>query len=115
MLPEKFKTCIEERTIDSLDGMQQALDAGETYQALLFDSLHTSERVWDEFQLGVKLCCPGGLILVHDAIYAGGTVAEALTKIEQAGYNVVRLWTAEAGVPEDDHLGLAVIENRVRK
>ena len=113
-LPERFRNTIEERTIDSLEGMQQALDAGESYQALLFDSIHTAERVWDEFQLGVKLCCPGGLILIHDAVYAGGTVSEALTKIEDAGYNVVRLWTAEAGIKEDDHLGLAVIENRTR-
>jgi hypothetical protein len=46
--------------------------------------------------------------------YAHGTVGEALQRIEAAGYGVVRLWTAEGGVCEDDRFGLAVIENRCR-
>jgi hypothetical protein len=41
-------------------------------------------------------------------------VAGALRRIEQVGYGVTRLWTAEAGIAEDDGLGLAVIENRRR-
>lgn len=114
MLPERMQTCIEARTVDSLDGMQAALDAGEQYEAALLDSLHTEEQVWAEFQLAVRLVCPGGLILIHDAIYAGGTVSAALRRIEAAGYNVVRLWTAEGGTAADDHLGLAIVENRVR-
>ena len=52
-----------------------------------------------------------GLILIHDAIFKGGTVEEALKRIEAAGYGVVRLWAADGGVSEDDHLGLAVVEN----
>jgi hypothetical protein len=47
-------------------------------------------------------------------VFCGGTVAAALRRIEAAGYNVVRLWTAEAGEPEDDRLGLAIIDNRRR-
>src|SRR5262249_55234901 len=93
------------------EGMQMALDAGETYEAALLDSLHTGEQVWAEFQLAARLVCAGGLILVHDAIYAGGTVGEALARIQAAGYNVVRLWAAASGAREDDRLGLAIIEN----
>jgi hypothetical protein len=76
--------------------------------------VHTEEHVWAEFQLAQALVCPGGLILIHDAIYPQGTVAAALQRIEDAGYNVVRLWVAESGVAEDDRLGLALIENRLR-
>ncbi len=111
-LPEDFRASIEPRSIDSIAGMQAAIDAGERYEAALLDSLHEGEHVWAEFQLATKLVCPGGLILVHDAIYKGGTVGEALARIEQAGYNIVRLWSAESGMAEDDHLGLALIENR---
>ena len=114
-LPGHVQACIEPRFVDSLAGMQAALDAGEQYEAALLDSLHAAEQVLAEFQLAVRLVCPGGLVLVHDAIYVNGTVAEALRQIEAAGYNVVRLWTAEAGIAQDDHLGLAVIENRLRE
>jgi hypothetical protein len=62
--------------------------------------------------LAAQLVCPTGLILIHDAVYANGTVDGALQRIRAAGYNVVRLWAGEGGVAEDDHLGLAVIENR---
>jgi hypothetical protein len=111
-LPENIRCCIELRTMDSVQGMRGAIARGERYQAALLDSLHTAEQVWAEFQLAAQLVCPGGLILVHDVCYAPGTVEQALQQIEAAGYGVTRLWTAEAGVPEDDHLGLAVIENR---
>ncbi len=113
-LPERWQACIEPRRVDSLAGMRAALEAGEKFEAALLDSLHTAEQVWAEFQLAVQLVCPGGLILIHDAIYRNGTVAIALQQIEAAGYNVVRLWTAEAGLAQDDHLGLALIENRLR-
>jgi cephalosporin hydroxylase len=112
MLPESFQSCIEARPVDSLEGMQAALAAGEVYEAALLDSLHEAEHVWAEFQLAARLVCPGGLILIHDATYAGGTVPATLARIEAAGYNVVRLWAADGGTLEDDHLGLAVIENR---
>jgi predicted O-methyltransferase YrrM len=114
-LPENFRACIEAREIDSLSGMQAALEAGERYEAALLDSLHTEEQVWAEFRLAAQLVCPGGLILIHDAIYTGGTVAGALRRIEEAGYGVVRLWTADEGMAEDDRLGLAVVENRRRQ
>jgi predicted O-methyltransferase YrrM len=110
-LPPPFRACIEARRIDSMAGMRAALDASERYEAVLLDSLHTEEHVWEEFQLATNLVCPNGLILIHDAVYANGTVEGALRRI-RAGYNVVRLWVAEGGVAEDDHLGLAVIENR---
>lgn len=113
-LPEAMRSCIEPRSVDSLEGMTAALGAGERYDAALLDSLHEEKHVWAEFQLAEQLVCPGGLILIHDASYANGTVEAALRRIEAAGYNVVRLWTAEGGVAEDDHLGLAVIENRRR-
>ena len=115
MLPDSYQSCIEARVVDSIAGMQAAVDAGEMYEAVLLDSLHEAEHVWAEFQVAVKLVCPGGLILIHDATYAGGTVPVTLARIEAAGYNVVRLWAADGGTPEDDHLGLAVIENRRRR
>lgn len=114
MLPVALRNCIESRVTGSLEGMAAALQAGENYDAALLDSLHTEEHVWAEFQLAAKLVCPGGLILIHDAVYAYGTVEQALKRIEAAGYGVVRLWTAESGIQEDDRLGLAVIENRQR-
>jgi predicted O-methyltransferase YrrM len=111
-LPEDFGACIESRCIDSIAGMQAALEAGEQYEAALLDSLHEADHVWAEFELASQLVCPGGLILIHDATYKGGTVQTTLARIQKAGYNVVRLWAAESGAAEDDHLGLAVIENR---
>jgi predicted O-methyltransferase YrrM len=114
-LPDSFRACIESRQIDSLIGMRAALESNEKYEAALLDSLHEHEHVWAEFQLATQLVCAGGLILIHDAVYSGGTVPQALERIEAAGYNVTRLWTAEGGVAEDGHLGLAVIENRRRR
>ncbi len=111
-LPDAIRTCIEPRAIDSLAGMEQALAAGERYEAALLDTIHSAEHVWNEFQLASKLVCPSGLILIHDVHYIYGTVEAALQRIESAGYNVVRLWSAESGIQEDDHLGLAIVENR---
>jgi predicted O-methyltransferase YrrM len=112
-LPEEMRVCLEARQIGSLEGMADAIAQGEAYQAALLDSIHTSEHVWAEFELARRLVCPGGLILVHDARCAAGTVAAALDRIQAAGYGVARLWTAETGIREDSGLGLAVIENRV--
>ncbi|HEV7892155.1 MAG TPA: NPCBM/NEW2 domain-containing protein [Pyrinomonadaceae bacterium] len=113
-LPERMRGCIEHRADDSLAGLRAALDAGESYEAALLDTLHTEEHVWAEFELASKLVCRGGLILIHDVTFAYGTVEAALRRIERAGYGVARLWTAEGGVHEDDRLGLALIENRRR-
>ncbi|MFL6256309.1 MAG: NPCBM/NEW2 domain-containing protein [Pyrinomonadaceae bacterium] len=113
-LPERMRASIEHRADDSLAGLRAALDAGESYEAALLDTLHTEEHVWAEFKLASKLVCRGGLILIHDVTFAYGTVEAALRRIERAGYGVTRLWTAEGGVHEDDRLGLALIENRRR-
>jgi predicted O-methyltransferase YrrM len=111
-LPASVRACIQPRAVDAIRGMISAWDAGERYDAALLDTVHTQEQVWSEFQWATKLVCPGGLILIHDACWASGTVEGALKQVSSAGYGVVRLWTAESGVCEDDHLGLAVIENR---
>jgi predicted O-methyltransferase YrrM len=111
MLPQTMSSCIQPRQCDSIAGMQQSICDGEQYQAALLDSIHSADHVWAEFGLATQLVCPGGLILIHDARYSGGTVPLALRQIERAGYNVVRLWSASVGVAEDDGLGLAVIEN----
>lgn len=111
-LPPALAACIEQRTMDSVMGMTAALTSGERYEAALLDSIHSEDQVWAEFQLAVQLVCRGGLILIHDARFAHGTVEQALQRIEASGYAVTRLWTAEAGIVEDDCLGLAVIENR---
>jgi cephalosporin hydroxylase len=111
MLPRKLRVCIEQRPADALAGLAAALAAGERYEAALLDSLHTVEHVWAEFQLATKLVCRGGLILIHDARFAYGEVPQALERIEAAGYQCIRLWCADAGICEDDRLGLAIIEN----
>jgi predicted O-methyltransferase YrrM len=113
-LPERIARCIEPRACGSVEGMAAALAAGEQFDAAFLDSIHTEEQVWAEFQAVVPLVCQGGLIIIHDATLVGGTVEGALRKIEEAGYGVTRLLTAECGVREDDGLGLAVIENRRR-
>ena len=112
-LPDPMRSCLEARAIGSLEGMAAALDHGESYEAALLDSIHTAEHVWAEFDLARHLVCQGGLILVHDARCAEGSVEGALERIQSSGYGVVRLWTAEAGEPQDSRLGLAVIENRL--
>jgi predicted O-methyltransferase YrrM len=113
-LPRAMAACIEPRQTDSVTGMAAALQAGERYEAVLLDSLHTAQHVLAEFALARQLVCPAGLILVHDATFPGGTVAEALSQIESEGHPIVRLWGASSGVRQDDGLGLAVIENRRR-
>ncbi|MFP5261566.1 MAG: NPCBM/NEW2 domain-containing protein [Blastocatellia bacterium] len=113
-LPEAFRACIHPRKVGSIEGMQLALESGERYDAALLDSIHTEEHVWAEFQLAAQIVRPNGLILIHDVCYALGTVQGAIDRIEDAGYGVVRLWTAEDDSAEDDHLGLGLIENRRR-
>jgi predicted O-methyltransferase YrrM len=113
-LPEPMRSCIEARQVDSVAGLQAALDAGERYDAALLDSLHEEEHVWREFEVARKLVCEGGLILIHDPCLPSGTVGPAVERIEAAGYGAIRLFTAVTGVPEEDGLGLAVIENRRR-
>lgn len=88
---------------------------GTVYHAALLDSRHDEAHVWAEFQLAKDLVCPGGLILIHDAILPGHTVGAALDRIRHAGYGVTTLWASECGAKEDAGLGLAVIENRVRR
>ena len=113
-LPASLRDCIEQRTIGSLEGMAAAIQSGERYEAALLDSIHTENHVWAEFELALQLVCSGGLILIHDSQYALGNVDQALLRIEAAGYNVSRLWAADSGMAEDDHLGLALIVNRRR-
>src|SRR5579871_1118539 len=112
-LPTALRSCIEERRIGSIEGMAAAVDSGEIYHAALLDSSHTEEQVWAEFQFATQLVRKGGLILVRNGHSGDGGVAAALDRIAAAGYGVVRLRTASEGVA-DDHLGLAVIENRPR-
>lgn len=111
-LPARMKACIEQRAVDSLSGMREALERGEQYEAALLDSEHSADHVWAEFDLARQLVCNGGLILIHDAVWEHGSVEGALQRIRDAGYGIVRLWAAESGIREDDRLGLAVIENR---
>lgn len=113
-LPTEMRQCIMPRQNDAFEGLRLALSSGESYQAALLDTVHTAEHVLQEFELARKLVCPGGLILVHDAILRNSTVGQALDAIQGQGYGVTRLWTADQGAPEDDRLGLAVIENRQR-
>jgi len=111
-LPPAMRAGIEPRPVGSLEGMSAAISGGEHYEAALLDSIHTSEHVWAEFALARQLVCPGGLILVHDARCAAGSVAAALDRIQAEGFGVARLWSADGGLPADAGLGLAIIENR---
>lgn len=113
-LGPRLRAVIEPRDGDAVAGLRAAVDAHERYEVALLDSLHREEHVWAEFELAVRLVCEGGLILVHDSELENETVGAALRRVERAGYGVTRLWTARAGVAEDDGLGLAVIENRRR-
>ena len=113
-LPPRMRDCIDARQGDSLALMDAALARGERFDAVLLDSIHEEHHVYAEFQRATRLVCPGGLIVFHDPVYPGGTVDRALLRIEADGYGVTRLWTAECGKAEDDGLGLAVVENRLR-
>ena len=97
-----------------LQALRRRLDHPKFGQVARDMGLLREEHVWAEFQLASRLVCVGGLIMIHDARYEHGKVKQALQRIENASYGVTRLWTAERGFDEDDHLGLAVIENRVR-
>ncbi len=111
---ERHAPSIVPRQVDILTGLQSALEQGETYHAALLDSQHTAEHILKEFSLATQLVCPGGLILIHDAVLPTGTVGRALDEITEQGYGVTQLWTAEDGAREDAGLGLALIENRRR-
>lgn len=113
-LPAHMQQCIEPRMVDGVQGMQAEIAAGAQYDAILLDSIHEADHVWNEFQAAAQLVRPRGLILIHDPIFVHGTVPEALKRIEDSGFGVVRLWAADSPVREDDHLGLALIENRRR-
>lgn len=113
-LPARLRACIDERRGECVDEMTRLLAAGECFHAALLDTDHAAEQVWREFDLARRLICQGGLVLIHDPGWAPGTVEQALERIAAEGYGVVRLWLADDGVAEDDHLGLAVIENRCR-
>lgn len=115
MLPEALSDSIEARIGDSIELLRLAHSNGETYEAALLDSIHTAEHVLSEFEIARHLVCPGGLILIHDAVLPHGTVPLALDRIASMGYGVTRLWTAEGGDQADAGLGLAVIENRCKK
>lgn len=109
-LPAGMRACIEQRPVDALAGMREALEHGERYEAALLDSLHTEEHVAAELELALELVEPGGLVLVHDwrAISA---VDAALTRVEAEGRPVVRL-LGRGTVAEDDGLGLAAVAAR---
>ena len=112
LLPERMRACIQARQVDAITGLSDALRRQETFHAALLDSIHTSEHVMQEFELATQLVCAGGLILIHDPLLSGATVDRAIEQIARRGYRVVRLWSADDGVREDDRLGLAVVENR---
>jgi predicted O-methyltransferase YrrM len=113
-LPVEMRACIDARRGDSLAGMRELVDAGAQFDGALLDSNHTEEHLWAELQLATALVKPEGLILVHDCRWVDG-IACALERMEASGYGVVRLLCADSDMPEDSELGLAVIDNHVRK
>ena len=59
ILPPSLRTCIEARAIDAIQGLQEAIGAGEQYEAVLLDSIHTEEQVWAELSSRRSWCAPG--------------------------------------------------------
>jgi hypothetical protein len=104
-----MRACIEQRPVDSLVGMREALERGERYDAALLDSIHTDDHVAAELELelALELVEAGGLVLVHDW-HASSGVDAALARAEMDGRHVVRLLGGGA-VAEDDRLGLAAV------
>lgn len=111
MLPQQVQESIEARQVESIQGMNEAIQRDELYHAALLDSDHSGEHVYNEFCLAKQLVCKGGVILIHDPILENATVENALEKIRSEGYGVTRLLCASDGESMDDGLGLAVIEN----
>lgn len=109
-LPERMRDCIEQRPVDSIEGLRAALDAGEHYDAALLDSVHTEEHLSAELELARQLVQEGGPILVHDW-RAIPEIDRVLVAAERDGLGVVRL-LSEGGAEEDGGLGLAIVENR---
>ena len=109
-LPEPMGACIEQRRVDSLEGLRRALADGERYDAALLDSVHTEAHLSAELELALQLVRRGAPILVHDW-RAFADVDRALIAAERAGHGVVRL-LAPGGEEEDAGLGLAIVENR---
>jgi cephalosporin hydroxylase len=108
----ELRACIDARTGDALEGLQQACANGEQYDLALLDSSHEGQHVWKEFQLATRLVKPNGLILIHDVTNIWESAGEAVPRIEAAGYGVVRLWTERQAGNCEAGLGLAMIENR---
>ena len=108
--PDRMRDAIDPRRTDSIEGLRAALEAGETYDGALLDSVHTEDQLWQEFELARRLVRNGGLILAHDWRWADG-VQRALARIEDSGFGVVRL-LGPSEVEEDSGLGIALIENR---
>jgi predicted O-methyltransferase YrrM len=111
-LPKPIRSVIEERRYDGIVGMSELVESGNHFHAALLDSIHTTEHVMKEFRLVTQLVCEGGIILIHDPLWRGGTVGQAVDDISKDGYRVVTLWSAEEGLSQDDRLGLALVENR---
>ena len=109
-LPERMRDCIEQRPVDSIEGLRAALDAGERYDAALLDSVHTEEHLSAELELARQLVQEGGPILVHDW-RAIPEIDRVLVAAQRDGLGVVRL-LSEGGAEEDGGLGLAIVENR---
>jgi predicted O-methyltransferase YrrM len=112
-LAPHLRAAIDERREDAIAGLAAALAAGERFDLALLDSKHTEEQLSAEFDLATQLVCPGGLILVHDHAWVPGLQA-VLDRAQGVGYGVARLLDADGGVAEDEGLGLAIVENRVR-
>jgi predicted O-methyltransferase YrrM len=109
-LPEPMRSCIEARTVDALDGLRAAARAGERYDVILLDPLHTDEDVLAELELSLRLLSPRAPILVHDWL-GQPRVARALERAEAAGFSVVRLFGGE-GAGEENGNGLAIVQPR---
>ncbi|MGL4464097.1 MAG: class I SAM-dependent methyltransferase [Planctomycetia bacterium] len=114
LLPDSVRRIIEPRQADSIAGLKAALESAESYDAAFLNAVQTVEHVLHEFEYATRLVRPGGLILIHDAVMASGTVGTALTEISSMGYEVVRLGTAESGRRADAGIGMALVENRRR-
>lgn len=113
-MPSQVESCIHAVKGDTLEVLDEYINAGERVDLVLIDSKHETEHVWQEFQRAKRLVKPGGLILAHDVLLGDGEVDVALRRIEASGYGVSRLWSSPEIKAADNGLGLAVIVNTPR-
>ena len=109
-LPEAMRDCIEQRAVDPIVGLRQAVKDGERYDAALLGSALTRRQLATELDLARKLVRRNGPILIPEG-NAHEDLGRVLRARQRTGQALVRL---RAATDHDGQagFGLAVFENR---